>query len=130
MSAFTVAPPQEVITDPTKFQSFLDESTKQSIKPDYQAARDQSMFTIALFIGSAYFLVNHSNWVIYGFAVFFMCFALCLMRLIAIDCVRQVFTPNHLLNRVLGEIMLLPFVQPYETHQPNNRSNDRELVLN
>jgi len=127
MSAFTVAPPPEVITDPTKFQSFLDESTKQSIKPDYQAARDQSMFTIALFIGSAYFLVNHSNWVIYGFAVFFMCFALCLMRLIAIDCVRQVFTPNHLLNRVLGEIMLLPFVQPYETHQPNNRSNDREL---
>jgi len=110
---------QSTLIDKSTFDTILaklnDTDSGDSIKPDYQCARQQLLFASLALVGSMYFL-SYNSYVIYPCALLFTCFSLCLFHLIAMDCVHGLFTPSQTLNRVIGELVLLPFIQPYETH--------------
>ena len=106
----TVAPPHDdVITDPAVFQSILSTlPASESIKPDWRASLYILGFTLSLLVLSLFCLTS-SSYVVFAFALFFTCFALSLLYLIAQDCVNGIFTPSSLFNRVVGQLLLLPF---------------------
>jgi len=108
--------PEASVIDKQTFDIIINKLTDrgESIKPDWQPAMHQLLFTSVSLAISVYFLSSNS-YVIYPFALLFTCFSLCLLHLIAMDCVHQLFTPSQLFNRLLGELTLFPFVQPFES---------------
>jgi len=108
--------PEASVIDQQTFDAIIGKLNDrgESIKPDWQPAMHQLLFTSVSLAVSMYFLGSNS-YVIYPFALLFTCFSFCLLHLIAMDCVHQLFTPSAFFNRLLGELTLFPFVQPFES---------------
>ena len=110
----SIAPPQDgVITDPAVFHSILATlPLSESLKPDWRHALYFLGFTVSLLVASV-FCLSSSSYVVFAFALGFTCFALSLLYLIAQDCVNNIFTPSAAFNRIIGQLVLLPFFASY-----------------
>jgi stearoyl-CoA desaturase (delta-9 desaturase) len=116
----------EVITDPAVLHSILATlPSTESIKPDWKPALYSLGFTLSLLLTSLFFLSARS-YIIFAFALFFTCFALSLLYLIAQDCVNNIFTPSATFNRLIGQLVLLPFFASYTAFPSHLSSSEKQ----
>ena len=116
-----------IVRDPAvlhKLISALPES--DCIKPDWRAASYSLAFTLFSLSASLWFLSSPS-YVVQAASLGFTCFSLSLLYLVAQDCVNNVFTPSALFNRVLGQLVLLPFFASF-TSFPSHLSTERQMT--
>ena len=113
MTSLVPPPHDEVISDPAVFHAILSAlPPSTSLKPDWRPALSSLCFTLSLLAASVFYL-SSSSYLVFAFSLFFTCFALSLLYLIARDCVNDIFTPSRAFNRLIGQLVLLPFFASY-----------------